>query len=244
MPRCELRALRRQDEDREEPVSQLALFGDVPAVGAPARTEPTVDGDGSRRSNGHAASLTLAEAARIIRKAVKDKSYRKTPLGQLVGRYLRWFRNEYGATESTIRDYEAILARMSLLLADREPLEVSTEDLREVIDTWAMRHARTRAKVTSVIRAFWSGPRRRVTSRSPLPRRSAGHERRGKRLRFFPRTSTSCSSAAHGPRAIVSRCSCSSTAVSGAPSSAASGSATSTLPAASSPPSARARTSA
>src|SRR5437867_13422819 len=44
---------------------------------------------------------------------------------------------------------------MSLLLADREPLEVSTEDLREVIDTWAMRHARTRAKVTSVIRAFW-----------------------------------------------------------------------------------------
>jgi integrase len=99
--------------------------------------------------------LTLGEAARIIREAVKDKSYRKTPLGQLVGRYLRWFRNEYGATESTIRDYEAILARMSLLLADREPLEVSTEDLREVIDTWAMRHARTRAKVTSVIRAFW-----------------------------------------------------------------------------------------
>jgi hypothetical protein len=76
--------------------------------------------------------LTLGEAARIIREAVKDKSYRKMPLGQLVGRYLGWFRNEYGATESTIRDYEAILARMSLLLADREPLEVSTEDLREV----------------------------------------------------------------------------------------------------------------
>src|SRR5206468_5146062 len=100
-------------------------------------------------------ALTLGDAARIIREAVKDKSYRATPLGLLVGRYLRWFRNEYGATESTIRDYEAILARMSLLLADREPLEVSTEDLREVIDTWAMRHARTRAKVTSVIRAVW-----------------------------------------------------------------------------------------
>ncbi len=101
------------------------------------------------------AHLTLGEVARIIREAVKDKSYRKTPLGQLVGRYLRWFRNEYGATDSTIRDYEAVLARMSLLLADREPLDVSTEDLREVIDTWAMRQARTRAKVTSVIRAFW-----------------------------------------------------------------------------------------
>jgi hypothetical protein len=33
--------------------------------------------------------LTLGEAARIIREAVKDKSYRSTPLGQLVGRYLR-----------------------------------------------------------------------------------------------------------------------------------------------------------
>ena len=40
------------------------------------------------------ARLTLGEAARIIREAVKDKSYRSTPLGQLVGRYLRWFRNE------------------------------------------------------------------------------------------------------------------------------------------------------
>jgi site-specific recombinase XerD len=61
----------------------------------------------------------------------------------------------YGATESTIRDYEAILARMSLLLADLEPLEVTRDDLRTVIDTWAIRHARTRAKVTSVIRSFW-----------------------------------------------------------------------------------------
>src|SRR6516164_3064322 len=107
-----------------------------------ASAESTSVPTGPRPSAG-VRSLTLGEAARIIREAVKDKSYRKTPLGQLVGRYLRWFRNEYGATESTIRDYEAILARMSLLLADKEPLEVSTEDLREVIDTWAMRHART-----------------------------------------------------------------------------------------------------
>ena len=44
--------------------------------------------------------LTLGEAARITREAVKEKSYRKMPLGQPVGRYLRWFRNEYGATDS------------------------------------------------------------------------------------------------------------------------------------------------
>lgn len=100
--------------------------------------------------------LTLAEAALMMRAAVKDKSYRATPLGLLVGRYLRWFRNEWGATSATIRDYEAVLARMALTLADKDPLEVTVDDLRDVIDLWADREARTRAKVTSVIRAFWS----------------------------------------------------------------------------------------
>jgi integrase len=61
-----------------------------------------------------------------------------------------------GATASTIRDYEAILARMSLTLADKDPLEVTVDDLRDVIDLWADREARTRAKVTSVVRAFWT----------------------------------------------------------------------------------------
>jgi hypothetical protein len=68
--------------------------------------------------------LTVAAAARI-------KSYRATPLGLLVGRYLRWFRNEWGATASTIRDYEPILARMALTLADRDPLDVTLDDLRD-----------------------------------------------------------------------------------------------------------------
>jgi integrase len=138
-----------------DPGRQLALFDEAPAVAEHSHDDSIVQSDTSNRANGGRPRLTLGEAARIIREAVKDKSYRKTPLGQLVGRYLRWFRNEYGATDSTIRDYEAVLGRMSLLLADKEPLEVSTDDLREVIDTWAMRRARTRAKVTSVIRAFW-----------------------------------------------------------------------------------------
>jgi hypothetical protein len=92
----------------------------------------------------------------MMRDSVKDKSYRATPLGLLVGRYIRWFRNEWGATPSTIRDYEAVLARMSLTLADKKPLDVTVEDLRDVIDLWADREPRTRAKVTSVIRAFWA----------------------------------------------------------------------------------------
>ena len=100
--------------------------------------------------------LTLAELAPMLRAILKDKSYRSSELGQLVGRYIRWFRNEWGATDASVRDYEAILARMSLTLADKRPLEVDVDDLRDVIDLWASREPRTRQKVTSVIRAFWA----------------------------------------------------------------------------------------
>lgn len=100
--------------------------------------------------------LTAGDLARMIREAVKDQSYRATPLGTMVGRYIRWLRNEWGATPTTVRDYEAILARMSLTLADKEPAEVLIDDLRDVIDLWGARSARTRQKVTSVIRAFWA----------------------------------------------------------------------------------------
>ncbi len=101
-------------------------------------------------------ALTVGDLARMMREAVKDKSYQATPLGTMVARYVRWLRNEWGATPATVRDYEAILARMSLTLADRELIEVSIDDLREVIDLWAMQTPRTRQKVTSVVRAFWS----------------------------------------------------------------------------------------
>lgn len=101
-------------------------------------------------------ALTAGDLARMIREAVRDKSYEHTPLGTLVARYIRWMRNEYGATKSTITDYEAILARMCLTLADREVIEVTIEDLRDVIDLWSMQTARTRQKVTSVIRSFWN----------------------------------------------------------------------------------------
>jgi integrase len=102
------------------------------------------------------ARLTWGEVAMMMRASVQDKTYQRTPVGVTVRRYLRWFRNEWGATPTSVRDYEAILARMSLTLADRELAEVSTEDLRAVIDLWSDRSARTRQKVTSVVRAFWA----------------------------------------------------------------------------------------
>ena len=102
------------------------------------------------------ATLTRPSLRAMIAEAVKDQGYRDTPLGTLVGRYMRWMRNEYGATPSTLRDYEGILARMCVALDDIDPIAVSIEDLRNVIDLWSEQTARTRQKVTSVIRSFWA----------------------------------------------------------------------------------------
>src|SRR3954470_13974651 len=68
------------------------------------------------------AGLTLATAAQMMREAVKDKSYRATPLGLEVAHFMRWFRNEYGATSETLRDYEAILAKLAIDHSPRAPL--------------------------------------------------------------------------------------------------------------------------
>jgi len=74
----------------------------------------------SQRRNGRRACLTLGEAARIMREAVKDKSYRSTPVGLEVAHFIRWFRNEFGATVETLRDYAAILAKLAIDHADLE----------------------------------------------------------------------------------------------------------------------------
>ena len=104
--------------------------------------------------------LTLGEAARIMREAVKDKSYRSTPVGLEVAHFIRWFRNEYGATTETLRDYEAILAKLAidhadLELRDFEPPDGTTR-LREFIDErWGEAAPRTRKKVRAVLMSFF-----------------------------------------------------------------------------------------
>jgi hypothetical protein len=40
-------------------------------------------------------ALTLQQAGAMLLAAVRDKSYRATPLGTMVGRFIRWQRNEY-----------------------------------------------------------------------------------------------------------------------------------------------------
>lgn len=105
-------------------------------------------------------ALTLPEAASIMRSAVKDKTYRGTRLGLEVGQYMRHLKNEFGATESTLRDYEAILAKLALghadlELANFEPPE-GTQLLRQFIDDrWGEAAPRTRKKVRAVLMSFF-----------------------------------------------------------------------------------------
>jgi integrase len=108
----------------------------------------------------HPAAPDLAAAVRVVREAVKDKSYRGTPLGLAVGRYVRWKRSEWGASERTIRDYEATLAAFSLWFADLEPADfeppVGTERIREFIENeWGDVSAGTRGKKLSTLRDFF-----------------------------------------------------------------------------------------
>jgi integrase len=90
----------------------------------------------------------------MLRQAVKDRSYRATPLGLEFARYIRWKRNEWGATDSTIRDYEAHLRNLALFFADLELADlqppVGVERLRECMDHfWGNAEPRTRNKVRS-----------------------------------------------------------------------------------------------
>lgn len=103
-------------------------------------------------------ALTLAQAARIMREAVKDKSYRLLPLGQDVEAYLRAKRKRL--TEQSYRDYEASLDKFAryfpdLDLADFEP-PVGTQRLEEFFDAqWGSGAPRTYNKNLSIIGDFF-----------------------------------------------------------------------------------------
>ena len=102
--------------------------------------------------------LTVADAARVLREAVKDKSYRAFPLGQEAGHYLRAKRKRL--TTESYRDYEACLDKFAryfadLELADFEP-PIGTERLEEFLDfQWGARAGRTYNKNLSIIRDFF-----------------------------------------------------------------------------------------
>jgi site-specific recombinase XerC len=134
----------------------------------------------------------LADAARLLRESVKDNSYRATPLGLEVARYIRWFRSEWGAAPGSIDKYEQALARLALYFADLELTDmeapVGVERLRECLDHyWGTVEPATRGRVIATWRSFFDWairenrgiisnparaltmPKRRDTRREPFP---------------------------------------------------------------------------
>lgn len=115
-----------------------------------------------------APTLTLADAARMMREAMRDKKYRSTPIGGEIGRFLRHTRNEDWSPRSRA-EYESSLYRMALHFADLElrDLEppVGVERLDEFIDqTWGHLARGTRAKNISILKSFfgWAMERGRI----------------------------------------------------------------------------------
>jgi integrase/recombinase XerC len=97
-------------------------------------------------------TLTLSELAAMLREPVRDKRYLDTRLGPSVRAYLSWKENEAGAAERTLDQYERDLARLCVMLADHDVHDVTTEELREVRDTFPKG---SRKRVTAAYRDFW-----------------------------------------------------------------------------------------
>lgn len=102
--------------------------------------------------------LTLAEAARILREAMRDKTYQAFPLGQDVAGYL--YAKRKRLTAASYRDYEGSLDKFvrhfcDLQLPDFEP-PVGTRRLEEFLDRQYGEHApRTYNKNLSILRDFF-----------------------------------------------------------------------------------------
>src|SRR5262249_53136720 len=119
-----------------------------PTIGPAPHERP---GPGTREANPRCTpTLLLGDAARLLRDAIRDKSYRGTPIGLEVGRYIRWKRSEWGAADNTMLAYEQILAKFALHHADLELGDfappVGTDRVREFLGYhWGESKPSTRA---------------------------------------------------------------------------------------------------
>jgi integrase/recombinase XerC len=107
-------------------------------------------------------TLQLEEAARIMREAVRDKSYQLLPLGMDVAAYLRAKRKRLSPASQ--RAYESSLDKLArhfpdLAVEDFEP-PIGTERLEEYLDAhWGRDHTpatyNTNLSITSDFFKFW-----------------------------------------------------------------------------------------
>ena len=86
---------------------------------------------------------------------MKDKSYRATPIGGEVGRFLRSLRWS-DASQNTLDSYETTLARLSYDFAHLPALEeLTTEDLRDFLDQhWGEAAPATRRQRLAAVKSF------------------------------------------------------------------------------------------
>jgi integrase/recombinase XerC len=102
-------------------------------------------------------ALTVAHAARILREAMRDKSYQLLPLGQEAAVYLRAKRKRL--TDSSYRDYESCLDKLAryfadLLIEDLEP-PIGTTRIEDFLDAhWGGSAPRTYNKNLSIVTDF------------------------------------------------------------------------------------------
>jgi site-specific recombinase XerC len=102
--------------------------------------------------------LTVAQAARIMREAMRDKGYRDFPLGQDVAGYL--YAKRKRLTESSYRDYEGGLDKFVRFFADLELKDfeppVGTRRVEEFLDrSYGEQAPRTYNKNLSILRDFF-----------------------------------------------------------------------------------------
>jgi Phage integrase, N-terminal SAM-like domain len=123
-----------------------------------AETAPPRHQEASPDATTTVQSPTLADAARLLRDAMKNKGYRAFPLGQEAGAYLR--QNRGRLLPNTYKTYESCLDKLARHFADKELRDfeppMGTEWLEEFIDDfWGDQASRTRAKNISIIKGFF-----------------------------------------------------------------------------------------
>ena len=122
-------------------------------------------------------SLSPHQVRQAQRLLVKDKTYRSTPAGGEVGRFLRSLRWS-DKSQNTLDTYEIVLARLAYDYANFQTLdEFTTEALRDFLDEhWGDSAPATRRNRLAIVKSFfhWAVQERglaRTLRRGSRPRR-------------------------------------------------------------------------
>lgn len=126
----------------------------------PARAGSYTGGMSSDASSSLLSLEALSFAAQVRqaqRAQMKDKSYRATPVGGEVGRFLRAYRWS-NKSESTLLAYEDTLSKLAYAYAHFTSLdEFTIEDLRDFLDEkWGEAMPTTRARHLAAINSFFN----------------------------------------------------------------------------------------